>query len=175
MIKTMIMLSLIRFEISSRKAAWSLGMVSICQQQASWKPECIGRYLLPKTTKNAPKSARRLCWARTPSNSSLLSWCFWVSRHGYKASPASGRWTLDFHPGFGFCYHQLLHLLFISLSRVTLRHIDGGLGDPCTLWEKALRFVSLLERSKLFVEIITQAVLCFLVFLQQIKFWSINW
>lgn len=56
-IKTMIMLSLIRFEILSRKAARNLGMASICQQQAE-KPECIGRYLLSKTTKKAPRSAR---------------------------------------------------------------------------------------------------------------------
>lgn len=56
-IKTMIMLSLIRFEILSRKAAWNLGTASACQQQAEM-PECIGRYLLPKTTKKAPRSAR---------------------------------------------------------------------------------------------------------------------
>ena len=57
MIKTVIMLSLIRFEILSRKAARNLGMASICQQQAK-KPECIGRYLLSKSTKKALRSAR---------------------------------------------------------------------------------------------------------------------
>lgn len=51
-IKTMIMLSLIRFENQSGKAARSLGMVSICWQQAK-KLVCVDIFLLPKTSKNA--------------------------------------------------------------------------------------------------------------------------